>query len=36
MNEWGKGSSERPIIEDWKKQLDFTTKIFRARGLASG
>src|SRR5882672_158071 len=33
MNEWGKGFFGRPIIEDWKKQLDFTTKMFRARGL---
>ena len=23
----------RPIIDDWRQQLDFTTKIFRARGL---
>ena len=22
-----------PVIHDWVKQLDFTTKIFRARGL---
>jgi malate synthase len=33
MNDWGKGFFGRMIIEDWKKQLDFTTKIFRARGL---
>jgi len=33
MNEWGKKFFGRPIIEDWKKQLDFTTKMFRARGL---
>jgi malate synthase len=33
MNDWGKSFFGRPIIEDWKKQLDFTTKIFRARGL---
>ena len=26
-------SSAAPIIDDWRKQLDFTTKIFRARGL---
>ena len=23
----------RPIVDDWRQQLDFTTKIFRARGL---
>src|SRR4029453_2294238 len=33
MNGWGKGFFNRTIIPDWKKQLDFTTKIFRARGL---
>jgi malate synthase len=33
MNAWGKSFFGKPIIEDWKKQLDFTTKIFRARGL---
>jgi malate synthase len=33
MNDWAKGFFGRPIIADWKKQLDFTTKIFRARGL---
>src|SRR5262245_9962644 len=33
MNQWGQGFFGRPIIEDWIKQLDFTTKIFRARGL---
>lgn len=33
MNDWGKGFFGRTIIGDWKKQLDFTTKIFRARGL---
>src|SRR2546426_5579511 len=33
MNTWGKEFFGRPIIEDWVKQLDFTTKIFRARGL---
>src|SRR5262249_54007076 len=33
MNKWGQGFFGRPIINDWKKQLDFTTKIFRARGL---
>ena len=33
MNGWGQEFFKRPIIADWKKQLDFTTKIFRARGL---
>ena len=33
MNDWGKAFFGKPIIDDWVKQLDFTTKIFRARGL---
>ena len=33
MNEWSKGFLGRPIVDDWQAQLDFTTKIFRARGL---
>jgi malate synthase len=33
MNRWAQGFFGRPIISDWKRQLDFTTKIFRARGL---
>src|SRR5438552_18215659 len=33
MNRWAQGFFGRPIVNDWKKQLDFTTKIFRARGL---
>jgi malate synthase len=33
MNEWGRGFFGRPIIADWRTQLDFTTKMFRARGL---
>src|SRR5215470_12823274 len=33
MNQWAQGFFGRPIIHDWKKQLDFTTKIFRVRGL---
>jgi malate synthase len=33
MNKWAQGFFGRPIVNDWKKQLDFTTKIFRARGL---
>jgi malate synthase len=33
MNRWAVGFLGHEIIEDWRKQLDFTTKIFRARGL---
>ena len=33
MNKWSSGFLGRSIISDWKKQLDFTTKIFRCRGL---
>ena len=33
MNTWAKGFFGREIIADWRKQFDFTTKIFRARGL---
>lgn len=33
MNQWAKGFFGRPIIEDWRKQLDFTTVIYRVRGL---
>jgi malate synthase len=33
MNNWAQGFFGRPIIHDWKTQLDFTTKIFRTRGL---
>ena len=33
MNQWARDFFGRPIIDDWMKQLDFTTKIFRARGL---
>jgi malate synthase len=33
MNSWAQGFFKRPIISDWKQQLAFTTKIFRARGL---
>jgi malate synthase len=33
MNAWAKGFLGREIITDWKEQLNFTTKIFRARGL---
>ena len=33
MNDWAKGFFGNEIITDWRKQLDFTTKLFRARGL---
>jgi malate synthase len=33
MNDWARGFFGRPIVSDWRQQLDFTTKIFRARGL---
>ena len=33
MNRWAEGFFGRKIIEDWNRQLAFTTKIFRARGL---
>jgi malate synthase len=33
MNNWAQGFFGRPIIADWRKQLGFTTRIFRARGL---
>jgi malate synthase len=33
MNGWARGFFGRPIVDDWRKQLDFTTKMFRARGL---
>jgi malate synthase len=33
MNAWAQGFFGRKIVADWRKQLDFTTKIFRARGL---
>ncbi len=33
MNEWAMDFLGRSIITDWKEQLNFTTKIFRARGL---
>jgi malate synthase len=33
MNDWAKGFFGREIIPDWKKQVDFTTRIYRARGL---
>jgi malate synthase len=33
MNTWAQGFFGRPIVADWRRQLDFTTRIFRARGL---
>ena len=33
MNQWAQGFLGRPIITDWRTQLGFTTRIFRARGL---
>ncbi len=33
MNRWARDFFGKEIIADWKTQLDFTTKMFRARGL---
>ncbi|SKB31762.1 aldolase/citrate lyase/malate synthase family protein [Daejeonella lutea] len=33
MNRWSEGFLGYPMVKDWKQQLDFTTKIFRCRGL---
>jgi malate synthase len=33
MNRWAQGFLGRTTIADWRTQLNFTTKIFRARGL---
>jgi malate synthase len=33
MNAWAEGFFGRRIVDDWRRQLDFTTTIFRARGL---
>jgi malate synthase len=33
MNDWARGFFGRPTIGDWRQQLEFTTTIFRARGL---
>ncbi|MBU1183551.1 MAG: malate synthase [Proteobacteria bacterium] len=33
MNGWAKGFFGRETIKDWRQQLDFTTRIFRPRGL---
>jgi malate synthase len=33
VNAWAEGFLGRPTIADWRAQLEFTTRIFRARGL---
>lgn len=33
MNSWSKDFFGRQIVDNWEEQLNFTTKIFRARGL---
>ncbi len=33
MNAWSQGFFGRPIVNEWRPQLEFTTRIFRARGL---
>ncbi|MBM9606590.1 malate synthase [Desulfopila inferna] len=33
MNSWAESFLGKTIIEDWQKQLQFTTRIFRPRGL---
>ena len=33
MNAWASGFFGKTTVPDWRKQLSFTTKIFRARGL---
>ncbi len=33
INQWSAGFLGREIVRDWREQLGFTTKIFRARGL---
>jgi malate synthase len=33
MNAWAQEFFGRPIVADWRRQLDFTTRIFRPRGL---
>jgi malate synthase len=33
MNTWARGFLGRDIVADWKRQLDFTTRIYRPRGL---
>src|SRR5262245_40890175 len=33
INQWAQGFLGHPTIDDWQRQLSFTTKIFRPRGL---
>src|SRR4051794_19098193 len=33
MNAWAQSFLGRAIVSDWRRQLQFTTRIFRARGL---
>src|SRR4051794_20954981 len=33
MNRWARSFFGRSIVDDWSRQLDFTTRIFRPRGL---
>jgi malate synthase len=33
MNQWALDFFGREIVQDWREQLEFTTKIFRVRGL---
>ncbi len=33
MNLWAEGFFGRPIIDNWQRQLELTTKLFRPRGL---
>jgi malate synthase len=33
MNGWARDFLGRPIVDDWREQLGFTTRIFRPRGL---
>jgi len=33
MNAWAREFFGRPIVSDWERQLSFTTKLFRPRGL---
>jgi malate synthase len=33
MNDWARDFFGRTIVADWRRQLGFTTRIFRARGL---
>lgn len=33
MNRWAQSFLDREIIDDWRSQLNFTTRIFRPRGL---